>query len=328
MVRSKVNKIFNISIPFTDKSFGFYIQNNKKSKKRSKKRNINYKLISKIEFLVIVVGIILQIAQLVNNVPAVKEAITLATTVKPETFTELYFENHLSLPSKMIYNEDNKFKFTIHNLEYKNMTYPYEVYIKCLEIGCNGEKQMIDEGKITLKHDEYKTIPESFTLTLPTGKIQVVANLINKNQQISFWLNGANDAVQSQASPETAQSQPSLKVAQPQSFVETVQPATFTELYFDNQLPLPLTVTPNQTVNFAFTVHDFEYQDVTYPYEVYLEENGQTTQIDKGQFSLKQNEYRTITESYALTTPVQLAKIFVKLNNENRYIYFEIKGTQ
>ncbi|MGA3292213.1 MAG: hypothetical protein ABSC49_03670 [Candidatus Microgenomates bacterium] len=242
-------------------------------------------------------------------VPGVKEAVELATTVKPETFTELYFENHLELPSTSVLGKTVNFAFTVHDLEYKNIVYPYEVYIECLEKGCNGEKQIIDKGSFTLNQDEYKTIPEKYTLTLPTERIQIVVDLINKKQQIDFWTDETNLAVQ-----------------QPVS--EIVQPAVSTELYFNNHPPLPLRVTSNQTIKFAFTVHNFENKDMIYPYEVYMEEGGEVIQIDNGQFSLEQGEYKTIAETYVLKVPVQQAKIFVKLTNENKYVYFKIRGMQ
>jgi len=47
--------------------------------------------------------------QLVKYVPSVKEALILATTVKPETFTKLYFEDHLSLPNKVTLFKENNF---------------------------------------------------------------------------------------------------------------------------------------------------------------------------------------------------------------------------
>ena len=120
---------------------------------------------------------------LVNYVPSVKEAFILATTKKPETFTELYFEDHLSLQKEITVFKENNFKFTIHNLENKDMEYPYEVYKDI-----NGEKQMIDKSSVLIKNNEYKTITEDFTLAVPMQRFKVVVNLIDKNQQIDFWM--------------------------------------------------------------------------------------------------------------------------------------------
>lgn len=150
-----------------------------------KNKKINYKLIVKAELLILAVLFVIGIYQIYKYVPGVKEAVALATTVKPETFTELYFENHLLLPSKIIYYKENDFKFTIHNLENKDMEYPYEVYIDV-----NGEKQVIDEASVIVKSGEYKTIDENYEITLPTIRVKVIINLINKNQQIDFWMEG------------------------------------------------------------------------------------------------------------------------------------------
>lgn len=125
-----------------------------------------------------IVGILL----LSKNV-SVKEALILATSVKPETFTELYFEDHLSLPNKVTLSKKNSFKFTIHNLENKDMEYPYEVYIDM-----NGEKKIIDTNSIFIKNTEYKTIPVDFTITTRIQRAKVVVNLINKNQKIDFLI--------------------------------------------------------------------------------------------------------------------------------------------
>lgn len=114
---------------------------------------------------------------------SIKEALILATVAKPETFTELYFENHLFLPNKVTLSEKNSFKFTIHNLENKDMDYPYEVYIDT-----NGEKKIIYTNSAFVKNTEYKTIPVDFIITTQVQRAKVVINLINKNQQISFWI--------------------------------------------------------------------------------------------------------------------------------------------
>ena len=149
-----------------------------------KNKKISYKPIIRIGLLLLAVCfIVVGFFQLVKYVPSVKEALILATTVKPETFTELYFEDHLSLPNKVTLFKENNFKFTIHNLENKDMIYIYEVYIDV-----NREKQMIDKNSVLIKNNEYKTITEDFTITVPTQRVKVVINLIGKNQQIHFWM--------------------------------------------------------------------------------------------------------------------------------------------
>jgi len=120
---------------------------------------------------------------LLELVPSSREMFILATTVQPETFTELYFEDHLSLPGEVTLFKENHFKFTIHNLENKDMEYPYEVYIEE-----NEKRQSIDKRYVLIKDNESKTIPVNFTITIPMQRAKVVVNLINKNQQIHFWM--------------------------------------------------------------------------------------------------------------------------------------------
>ena len=148
-----------------------------------KNKKVNYKQIIRVRSLLLVVWIIVIGFLLVECAPSVKEALILATTVKPETFTELYFEDHLFLPNKVTLFKENIFKFTIHNLENKDMVYIYEVYIDV-----NREKQMIDKNSVLIKNNEYKTITKDFTITVPTQRVKVVVNLIGKNQQIHFWM--------------------------------------------------------------------------------------------------------------------------------------------
>lgn len=149
----------------------------------------NYR-IAKVELIILALLCAIGVYQIYEYVPGVKEAVVLATTIKPEIFTELYFENHLLLPSKITYFEANKFKFTIHNLENKDMEYPYEVYIEV-----NGKKQTIDQSSVLIKSNEYKTIDEDFTISLPTGRVKVTVNLTQKNQKIDFWIEGQNEKI-------------------------------------------------------------------------------------------------------------------------------------
>lgn len=114
---------------------------------------------------------------------SVKKAIILATTKEPSTFMELYFEDHLSLPNKIVLFKENSFEFTIHNLENKDMEYPYEVYIDI-----DGEKQIICTDSILIKDNEYETIAVDFTITIPIKRSKVVVNLIDENEQIYFWI--------------------------------------------------------------------------------------------------------------------------------------------
>lgn len=156
-----------------------------------KGKNMNRKVIIRIVLVLLIICLIAVLVCLiilgsfliVNHVPSVKEVFVLATTIKPETFTELYFEDHLSLPNKIVLYEKNSFKFTIHNLENKDMEYSYEIYIDI-----NGEKKVIDESSVLIKSNGYKTITVNYTITIPVQRAKVIVNLIGKDQQIHFWI--------------------------------------------------------------------------------------------------------------------------------------------
>jgi hypothetical protein len=136
----------------------------------------------KIKLVYYTLTIILFIILEVFAIPSVRASWALATTVKPETYTELYFENQLNLPSIVKANQQYYFDFTIHNLENQNMTYPYEVYLQTGDV-----KLPIDRNTVTIKNSQYKTVQEGFSINVPFIKSEIVVNLINKNQQIDFW---------------------------------------------------------------------------------------------------------------------------------------------
>ena len=148
-----------------------------------KTQKIILKRIGNIAFAFLVASLLAGGALYAYSVPAVREAITLATTVKPETFTELYFEDHINLPKKVELEKEQSFKFTIHNLEYTDMTYLYE-------IKASDEKETItlSTGSATLSHNEYKTINERYTLAATGGRTKIEVLLVHQNQPIHFWL--------------------------------------------------------------------------------------------------------------------------------------------
>jgi hypothetical protein len=142
---------------------------------------INYKLITKIEISILLIISVISISNFLHR-PEIQHAIAMATTVMPETFTELYFENHTTLPQKITRWQTHNFTFTTHNLEYKDASYPYEVYVER-----GSEKILIERGTFTLPHDAYKSITIPFG-PLKLSRSKIVINLIDKNQQIAFWM--------------------------------------------------------------------------------------------------------------------------------------------
>jgi len=94
-----------------------------------------------------------------------------------EPLTELYFENHTSLPAYLFLNKPYNFSFTIHNLEYQEVKYGYSV-------GVYDENETflyeIDSGEVYLLNNETKTIYEDFSMNKPFGRARIGIN-VNKD---------------------------------------------------------------------------------------------------------------------------------------------------
>jgi len=103
---------------------------------------------------------------------------------KPEVFTELYFENHENLPFEVLPQHQYSFTFAIHNKEYKNMNYPYFVYILT-----NNKKLSLQKGNVFLHQDQKQTASVHFSTSSALPKSEIVVTLPGKNQNIDFWIN-------------------------------------------------------------------------------------------------------------------------------------------
>lgn len=115
--------------------------------------------------------------------PTVARTLASVPSFKPADYTELYFEENTTVPNIVQSGGSIDFAYTIHNLEHKTMDYTYEVSLDTVE-----PKQIIDQGTVRLKHDEYKTISEHFTFKEAASSARVVVKLTNKNQDINFWI--------------------------------------------------------------------------------------------------------------------------------------------
>lgn len=101
--------------------------------------------------------------------------------------TELFFTNHLSLPKSIVVGESYNFEFTTYNSEGESLAYDYEVYIEA-----NERTSEIEKGNFAIGHNEAKTIPVTFILSSNFGRGRISVRLINKNQQVSFWVEENN----------------------------------------------------------------------------------------------------------------------------------------
>jgi len=117
-----------------------------------------------------------------------------------EPLTELYFENHTELPKTLKIGEECRFAFTIHNLEYIDMNYTYEITAEY-----RNEKRVINTDNVFLADNESKMINEKFKLNehferakinvklikLTENPMQKDPNLKNITINIHFWVDEA-----------------------------------------------------------------------------------------------------------------------------------------
>jgi hypothetical protein len=116
------------------------------------------------------------------GLPWMKQTIASATTLRQDTFTELYFENHTLLPKLVDPGKQYSFTFTIHNSTQNENKYSYTVYYDF-----NGVKYFLDSKDVTLKSNAYKSVKETFVPTANLPKVKIVVELLPSHQQIAFW---------------------------------------------------------------------------------------------------------------------------------------------
>lgn len=103
-----------------------------------------------------------------------------------EALTELYFEDHNKLPIVTQPGVPFTFRFTIHNMENKSMDYSYTVVEQSGTVN-----SLVKSGELSLKDNELKTLDQTVELASGATKTKISVNLINKNQEIHFWVNNS-----------------------------------------------------------------------------------------------------------------------------------------
>lgn len=146
------------------------------SKKFTKVKNL---ILSSLAALIVLEMAVIYAPQ---YVPVIKQDLAIATSNKPEKITELYFENHTQLPDEIYPTDQYRFIFTIHNMEQETVAYKYRVYIKRDEAII-----MLDENEVEVADGQKVSVKEEFGPLL-SRKLEVVVELVNKNQKISFWM--------------------------------------------------------------------------------------------------------------------------------------------
>lgn len=103
-------------------------------------------------------------------------------------------------------------------------------------------------------------------------------------------------------------------------------PERFTELYFENHANLPKEIIKNEKIFFSFTIHNLEGVDMEYLYAVYFKNNYGKTIVEQNIAFVKDNEYRTITESYIFKSSSAEEILFVELIDKRQEIHFSLKN--
>ncbi len=99
---------------------------------------------------------------------------------KPKSgFTELYFSG--PLPKDIKLGKEYNFSFAVHNLENRNVLYNYAVYVK---------SDALRRGNLSLDHDQTAFLSQAFNITrMEDAPMPITVRLLNKEQEIHFWVN-------------------------------------------------------------------------------------------------------------------------------------------
>lgn len=103
-----------------------------------------------------------------------------------EPLTEVYFENHTNLPKNVFWNQSYNFTFTVHNLEYREMNYSYNV-----TLSYNNKTRGEDFGWMRLGNNESASVWQDFRIGEHFERAQIVV-VVGKNEtdsiDIHLWV--------------------------------------------------------------------------------------------------------------------------------------------
>jgi hypothetical protein len=100
-----------------------------------------------------------------------------------EPLTELYFSDHLNLPTAAAVDEPIRFSFTIHNLEGEDMVYEYAI-----EVVYDDAVHSVVEDSVVIADGFSETVDTAVAITEPFERARVEVLLENKGQSIHFWV--------------------------------------------------------------------------------------------------------------------------------------------
>lgn len=107
---------------------------------------------------------------------------------QPERLTELYFENHTSLPKTYSVGTVQSFKFTVHNLEYRTEQYSYQI----IQRSADGQQsQILSSGTFNLAHGKSRTTSSDVTTVDLGPRDQIITTIHtpeNINESIDYLI--------------------------------------------------------------------------------------------------------------------------------------------
>jgi len=106
-----------------------------------------------------------------------------------EPLTEVYFENHTILPAHIFLGTYYNYSFSVHNLEYGEMNYTYNI-----SNSYNNISQSIDSGNFMIGNNQTITFEKSFMINQSFDRAQITVNVTkdtNESIDIDFWVDQA-----------------------------------------------------------------------------------------------------------------------------------------
>jgi hypothetical protein len=107
--------------------------------------------------------------------------VALATTMKPDPFTELSFNSVVTLPTHVIAGQSTSFTFTISNKELKTMNYVYTITQTD-----SATPQKSTTSTLTIPAGQTRNIKKAFIATVPSNTITISVSLPLQAETIQF----------------------------------------------------------------------------------------------------------------------------------------------
>lgn len=139
--------------------------------------------------LILVISILLTAGLIttatVNNHVIARQLHTWKVLPEPERLTELYFTDHAKLPTVFFAGQQKTIGFTVHNLEYRTISYAFTVTQVSED---STQRQELGSGSFTLKQGQSKTTPVQLTFANFVHRSQITVALKGSGEAVHFWI--------------------------------------------------------------------------------------------------------------------------------------------